>query len=383
MNFKLKDIIPQLITVLAVVLVFGFFTYNAQVNMENRGIDFGYGFLSQESSFDVQFSLIEYDGSHSYFRAYLVGLLNTILVSVIGIIFATILGVIVGIARLSSNYLINKFAAFYVEFFRNIPLLLQLFFWYFAALRTLPLPQDAESIFGVFYLTIKGLYVPAFVWENLNIFFYTLIVALISIIIIRIYAKKIQESQGKQIPVLLISIGLILFLPFLSFLIGGVSLSFEIPKLKQLAATSFVYEGGLSLPPELIALTLALSLYTATFIAECVRAGVQGVGKGQKEAAASIGLTPNQVLKLVVMPQALRIIIPPTTNQYLNLTKNSSLAAAIAYPDIVLVFAGTALMQTGKAIEIVSITMFTYLSLSISISLLMNWYNKKIAIQEK
>ena len=383
MNFKLKDIIPQLITVLAVVLVFGFFTYNAQVNMENRGIDFGYGFLSQESSFDVQFSLIEYDGSHSYFRAYLVGLLNTILVSVIGIIFATILGVIVGIARLSSNYLINKFAAFYVEFFRNIPLLLQLFFWYFAALRTLPLPQDAESIFGVFYLTIKGLYVPAFVWENLNIFFYTLIAALISIIIIRIYAKKIQESQGKQIPVLLISIGLVLFLPFLSFLIGGVSLSFEIPKLKQLAATSFVYEGGLSLPPELIALTLALSLYTATFIAECVRAGVQGVGKGQKEAAASIGLTPNQVLKLVVMPQALRIIIPPTTNQYLNLTKNSSLAAAIAYPDIVLVFAGTALMQTGKAIEIVSITMFTYLSLSISISLLMNWYNKKIAIQEK
>jgi len=382
-NFKLKDIIPQLITVLAVVLVFGFFTYNAQVNMENRGIDFGYGFLSQESSFDVQFSLIEYDGSHSYFRAYLVGLLNTILVSVIGIIFATILGVIVGIARLSSNYLINKFAAFYVEFFRNIPLLLQLFFWYFAALRTLPLPQDAESIFGVFYLTIKGLYVPAFVWENLNIFFYTLIAALISIIVIRIYAKKIQESQGKQIPVLLISIGLVLFLPFLSFLIGGVSLSFEIPKLKQLATTSFVYEGGLSLPPELIALTLALSLYTATFIAECVRAGVQGVGKGQKEAAASIGLTPNQVLKLVVMPQALRIIIPPTTNQYLNLTKNSSLAAAIAYPDIVLVFAGTALMQTGKAIEIVSITMFTYLSLSISISLLMNWYNKKIAIQEK
>ena len=383
MNFKLKDIIPQLITVSAVVLIFGFFTYNAQVNMENRGIDFGYGFLSQESSFDVQFSLIEYDGSHSYFRAYLVGLLNTILVSVIGIIFATILGIIVGIARLSSNYLINKFAAFYVEFFRNIPLLLQLFFWYFAALRTLPLPQDAESIFGVFFLTIKGLYVPAFIWENFSIFFYSLLAAIISIVIIRIYAKKIQVNQGKQIPVLYISIALIFILPLLSFLIGGVSLSFEIPKLKQLATTSFVFDGGLSLPPELIALTLALSLYTATFIAECVRAGVQGVGKGQKEAAASIGLTKNQILKLVVMPQALRIIIPPTTNQYLNLTKNSSLAAAIAYPDIVLVFAGTALMQTGKAIEIVSITMFTYLSLSISISILMNWYNKKIAIKEK
>ena len=174
------------------------------------------------------------------------------------------------------------------------------------------------------------------------------------------------------------------FLPgFISFLIGGVRLSFEVPVLKQLATTSFIYEGGVSLPPELIALALSLSLYTATFIAECVRAGIQGVGKGQKEAAASIGLTPNQVLKLVVMPQALRIIIPPTTNQYLNLTKNSSLAAAIAYPDLVLVFAGTALMQTGKAIEIVSITMFTYLSLSISISILMNWYNKKIAITEK
>ena len=156
MNHRIKSIIPQLLTLLFVVAVIGFFTINAQLNMDERGIDFGYGFLSQESSFDVQFSLIEYDGSHSYFRAYLVGLLNTILVSVIGIIFATILGVIVGIARLSSNYLINKFAAFYVEFFRNIPLLLQLFFWYFAALRTLPLPQDAESIFGVFYLTIKG-----------------------------------------------------------------------------------------------------------------------------------------------------------------------------------------------------------------------------------
>ncbi len=387
MNFKPKDIVPQLITVLAVVLVFGFFTYNAQINMENRGIDFGYGFLSQESSFDVQFSLIEYDGSHSYFRAYLVGLLNTILVSVIGIIIATILGVIVGIARLSPNYLINKFAAFYVEFFRNIPLLLQIFFWYFAALRALPLPQYAESegytLFGVFFLTIKGLYVPAFIWENLDIFFYSIIAAVVAIIVIRIHARKVQENQGKQIPVFLISIGLIFILPLLSFLIGGVKLSFEVPVLKQLATTSFIYEGGVSLPPELIALTLSLSLYTATFIAECVRAGIQGVGKGQKEAAASIGLTPNQVLKLVIMPQALRIIIPPTTNQYLNLTKNSSLAAAIAYPDLVLVFAGTALMQTGKAIEIVSITMFTYLTLSISISILMNWYNKKIAIQEK
>ena len=199
----------------------------------------------------------------------------------------------------------------------------------------------------------------------------------------RLYAKKKQENEGKQTPVLYISAGLLLILPLLSFLIGGSSFSVEIPVLNQLSQNSYNYKGGIGLPPELIALALALSLYTATFIAECVRAGVQGVGKGQKEAAASIGLNPNQVLKLVVMPQALRIIIPPTTNQYLNLTKNSSLAAAIAYPDLVLVFAGTALMQTGRAIEIVSITMLTYLSLSITISIFMNWYNKKIAIKEK
>ncbi len=381
MNFK--KILPQLLTLVVVILVFGFFSYNAQVNMENRGITFGYGFLSQESSFDVQFSLIEYDGSHSYFRAYLVGLLNTILVSVIGIIFATIIGVVVGIARLSNNFLIERTAAIYVEFFRNIPLLLQIFFWYFAALRALPLPEKAEPIFGVFFLTIKGFFVPAFIWNNLDIFIYSVIAAIISIVFIKIYAKKKQENEGIQTPVLSISIGLLIILPLLSFLLGGVNTSIEIPVIEQLSQTSFTYKGGLKLPPELISLALALSLYTATFIAECVRAGVQGVSKGQKEAAASIGLTPNQVLKLVVMPQALRIIIPPTTNQYLNLTKNSSLAAAIAYPDLVLVFAGTALMQTGRAIEIVSITMLTYLTLSITISIFMNWYNKKIAIKEK
>jgi len=383
MNSKVRKIIPQLITLLVVILIFGFFTFNAQINMDNRGIEFGFGFLTQESSFDVQFSLIDYDGSHSYARAYLVGLLNTLLVAFIGIFISTILGVIVGIARLSPNYLIERTAAIYVEFFRNIPLLLQIFFWYFAALRALPLPQDADSIFGVSYLTIKGLYTPSFVWENLNIFFYSLIAAIISIVVIRNYARKLQENIGKQLPVFSISIGLLIILPLLTFLIGGVSLDFEVPVLKQLSTTGFIYEGGLSIPPELIALTLALSLYTATFIAECVRAGIQGISKGQKEAAASIGLTPNQVLKLVIMPQALRIIIPPTTNQYLNLTKNSSLAAAIAYPDLVLVFAGTALMQTGRAIEIVSITMLTYLSISLSISVLMNWYNKKIAIKEK
>ena len=383
MNLRIKSIIPQLLTLLFVVAVIGFFTINAQLNMEERGIDFGYGFLNQESSFDVQFSLIEYDGSHSYAKAYLVGLLNTILVSVLGIIFCTIIGVIVGIARLSPNYLIRNTAAWYVEFFRNVPLLLQIFFWYYAALRALPLPENTEPLFGVTYLTVKGYYIPRLIWENFDILIYSILAAIISIVFIRNYARKLQEEKGQQLPVLLISVGLLLVFPAITFVTGMVQLEVALPVLKQLSKTSFIYAEGLSIPPELLALVLALSLYTATFVAECVRAGIQGISKGQKEAAASVGLTPNQILKLVIMPQALRIIIPPTTNQYLNLTKNSSLAAAIAYPDLVLVFAGTALMQTGKAIEIVGITMLTYLSISLAIAALMNWYNKRIEIKEK
>ncbi len=388
-NFKIdlsnknKNLIPQVLTVLFILLIVIYFTINVQNNMGNRGISFGFGFLSQESSFDITFSLIDYDGSHSYARAFLVGLLNTILVSAIGIFFATILGVTVGIARLSQNYLISKAAEWYVEIFRNIPLILQIFFWYFAALRALPLTVDSINFYDISYLNVKGWYVPKFLWTNFSLFFYSLVIAIISIIFVSKYAKKQRDEFGKQLPTFYISLGLIIGLPLLTFLFGGVSLSFQIPELEQLSTTVYVYKGGVSIIPELISLALALSMYTATFIAENVRAGILGVNKGQKEAAASIGLTKGQILKLVVMPQALRIIIPPTTNQYLNLTKNSSLAAAIAYPDIVLVFAGTALMQTGRAIEIISITMFTYLSLSLSISLFMNWYNKKMAIKEK
>jgi len=379
---KFKKILPQFLTLLFIVLIFGFFTMNAQENMDTRGIEFGFGFLKQEASFDIQFSLIDYDGSRSYGRAYLVGLLNTLLVSFIGIVLCTLLGAVVGVARLSPNYLIRKTASFYIEFFRNIPLLLQIFFWYFAALRALPMPEDAPQILGSSFMTIKGFYTVAPIWNNFDIFFVALIVSLIIIFFFNRFAKKKQEEEGKQYPKFLISLGIFILIPAATFLIG-VDLSWSFPELKQLAKTSFTFEGGVGIPPELIALTLALTLYTATFIAENVRAGIQGVGKGQKEAAASIGLTPNQVLKLVIMPQALRIIIPPTTNQYLNLTKNSSLAAAIAYPDLVLVFAGTAMMQTGRAIEIVGITMATYLTISLTISLFMNWYNNRIAIQEK
>ena len=380
---KNKKLIPQVLTILFILLAVIYFTINAQNNMGNRGISFGFGFLSQESSFDIAFSLIEFDGSHSYARAFLVGLLNTILVSVIGIFFATILGVTVGISRLSQNYLVAKVAEWYVEIFRNIPLILQIFFWYFAALRALPLTVDSINFYDISFLNVKGWYVPRFVWTNFSIFFYSIIAASIAVFFLSKYAKKQREEFGKQIPAFYISCLILIGLPLLTFLVGGVSLSFEIPELNQLSKTIYVYKGGVTIIPELISLALALSMYTATFIAENVRAGILGVSKGQKEAAASIGLTKTQILKLVIMPQALRIIIPPTTNQYLNLTKNSSLAAAIAYPDIVLVFAGTALMQTGRAIEIISITMLTYLSLSLLISVFMNWYNKKMAIKEK
>jgi general L-amino acid transport system permease protein len=378
-----KRLIPQVLTLLSIVMAISYFTFNAQVNMDNRGIAFGFGFLSQEASFDIGFSLIDYDGSHSYARAFLVGLLNTLLVSVIGIFFATLIGVTVGIGRLSSNYLVAKFSEVYVEIFRNIPLLLQLFFWYFAALRALPLPEQAMNFNDISFLTVKGWYVPKFIWTNFSIFIYSVIAAIVAIFYVSKHAKKQREEFGKHISSFYIGIALLFTLPALSFLIGGVTLKFEIPVLKQMSATIFNFRGGVSIIPELMALAMALSMYTATFIAENVRAGILGVGKGQKEAAASIGLNKTQILKLVVLPQALRIIIPPTTNQYLNLTKNSSLAAAIAYPDIVLVFAGTALMQTGRAIEIVSITMGTYLLISLSISSFMNWYNQSVAIKEK
>ena len=240
---RIKYYSPQFICLSLVVLIFLFFTFNAQMNMENRGIDFGFSFLQQEASFDMQFSLMDYDGQDPYWWAYVVALLNTLLVAFLGIIFCTIIGVIVGIARLSPNFLIRNTAAWYVEFFRNIPLLLQIFFWYYAALRALPLPQDASPLFGVTYLTIKGYYMPAFLWNNLNVFVYSVIAAIISIILIRYYAAKLRDTEGKQLPVFYISIVILTVLPALTFLVGGVSLNFEIPVLKQLSATSYIYDG--------------------------------------------------------------------------------------------------------------------------------------------
>ena len=384
MNLKaLKRLAPQLIAVFLIIAVIGYFWNNTRLNMEYLGMEFGYDFLSKAASFDIQFSLIDYDGSSPYFRAYLVGLINTILVSVLGIIFATLIGLFMGISRLSPNYLVSKLAEVYIEVFRNIPLLLQLFFWYFAVLRTLPLPENAISFGQSIFITIKGVYVPKFIWTNFNFFIVSFILAIIVSFFIFSYAKKQRENYGKHFPAFWVSLGTIIVFSGSGFLFGIVNLTFEYPEIYNLTETVFNYRGGVTIIPELLSLLFALSLYTSTFIAENVRAGILGVGKGQKEASSSLGLTPAQTLRLVVLPQALRIIIPPTTNQYLNLTKNSSLAAAIAYPDLVLVFAGTALNQTGRAIEIITITMGTYLTLSILISIFMNWYNKRIEIKEK
>ena len=247
MSNKNKDLIPQVLTVLFIILVVIYFTINAQNNMGTRGISFGFGFLSQESSFDIAFSLIDYDGSYSYARAFLVGLLNTFIVSVIGIIFATILGVTVGISRLSQNYLISKAAEWYVEIFRNIPLILQIFFWYFAALRALPLTIDSINFYDISFLNVKGWYVPRFIWTNFSLFFYSIIAAIILIFFLSKYAKKQRDDFGKQIPTFYISLGILVGLPFLAFLLGGVTLSFKIPELTQLSKTIYVYQGGLPL----------------------------------------------------------------------------------------------------------------------------------------
>lgn len=379
---KVKFLLPQVILIILVLSIIFYFSFNASSNLSARGINTGFGFLGNKASFDIQFSLIEFNSSMTYGRAYLVGLLNTILVSVIGILFATILGFIFGILRLSSNPLASGLATTYIEFFRNVSLLLQLFFWYFTVLRLLPQADNSLVFFDTIYANIKGIYFPEFIWTNLSFLIYGLIFTFISIYFFNAYARRLRENSGKILPQFLISLGILIILPTLVIFMFGVGVEFSHPKLEvKMGIANYI--GGSSIIPEFLALAFALSIYTSTFIAENVRAGILGIDKGQKEAAASIGLTNTQILRLVVIPQALRIIIPPTTNQYLNLTKNSSLAAAIAYPDIVLVFAGTALMQTGRAIEIVTITMLTYLTLSISISIFMNWYNKKVSLTER
>ena len=347
-------------------------------NLEKRGIATGFGFLSQASGFGIIQHLVPYDETYSFGWTFVVGLLNTVLVSCVGVVFATLLGFTVGVARLSSNWLIAKLATVYVETFRNIPLLLQIFFWY-AILRALPSPKLSWSFGDGVFLNIRGLYIPQPIFqEGFSWVILALVLAIAATVLLRRWARKRQEETGQQFMVLPIGSALILGLPVMVFLMAGRPLTWEMPSLH-----GFNYTGGITVIPEFMALLIALSIYTGAFIAEAVRSGILAVNRGQTEAAASLGLHKNKILRLVVIPQAMRVVIPQLTSQYLNLTKNSSLATAIGYPDLVSVFSGTTLNQTGQAIEIVFMTMLVYLLISLTISFFMNWYNKKMMLVER
>ena len=369
----------QIIAVVAVVALGWFLFQNTQANLEKRGIISGFAFLNNSAGFGIAQHLIDYTESDSYGRVFVVGLLNTLLVSFIGIVLASILGFLLGVARLSPNWLISKLATVYIEIFRNIPPLLQILFWYFAVFLALPGPRQSLDMGEIFFLNSRGLYMPApGPSESFGLFAVVVLATIVGVVTLGRWAKKRREATGKIFPLLWISLALIVVIPGLTVLIGGNPLVWSVPEL-----TGFNFRGGWVMIPELMALTLALTIYTAAFIAENVRSGIMAVSHGQTEAARSLGLRPGVTLRLVIIPQALRVIIPPLTSQYLNLAKNSSLAAGIGYPDMVSLFAGTVLNQTGQAIETMAITMSVYLAISISISMLMNWYNKRIALVER
>ncbi len=349
---------------------------NVQSNLERQNINSGFGFLSERSGFGINQTLIDYSEDSSFARVLTVGLLNTLLVSVFGIILATILGFALGVARLSSNWLVNKAAMVYVEIFRNVPLLLQIMFWYFGVLRNLPSPRQAVSLGDAVFLSNRGIVVPALGMTAAAWWYCTALAISAAVYVwLRRRARRSHLADGSVVsiwrPFAMIALASLAF----AAMMGGVPFSFDIPDLK-----GFNFRGGITVIPEFVALLLALSLYTAAFIAEIVRAGIQSVSKGQREAASALGLPDNTALRLVVIPQALRVIIPPLTSQYLNLTKNSSLAVAIAYPDVVSVFAGTTLTQVGQAVEIIFVTMMIYLTLSLLTSFAMNRYNARIAL---
>jgi general L-amino acid transport system permease protein len=381
-NLEFFNLLPQLVLIFILIFLIYSFIINTEINLKSRNLNFGFDFLNTNTGFDVQFSLISYDGSSSFLRVYFVGLLNTLLVAIFGIFFATILGFVIGVSRLSSNWIINKLSLVYVEIFRNVPLILQILLFYFVVIRSFPNPEKSFIILNFFIVNLQGIYIPKFLFINFSYILFALLISLIGIIILKHYANKIFYDKGKIIPVIKISLFFTSVILILFSLIGQVSFTIEFPKIvKNFGIINYV--GGVKLVPEFIALLFSLSLYTSAFIAENVRAGILSINKGQKEASRSLGLNDSQTLKLIIIPQALRVIIPPTTNQYLNLTKNSSLATTIGYPDLAAVFAGTALSQTGKAIEIIFIVMMTYLTISLLISFILNLYNKKIAIIER
>ena len=376
---KVRGIIFQAVAVACVAWMLFYFISNALHNMETRGIATGFAFLDNRASFGIAQTLISYSEDDTYGRAFIIGLLNTLLVSAIGIVFATALGFVVGIARLSKNWLLSRAAAVYIETFRNIPLLLQIFFWYFCVLRNLPAPRQSMSLGDAFFLNVRGLSIPAPVIESgFSFVVGAFIVAIIAIVVLRKWAKKRQYLTGQIFPVFYSGLGLLIGLPLLTFLFSGMPLHWELPELK-----GFNFRGGFTIIPELFSLAVALTIFTAASIAEIVRSGIMSVSKGQVEAASALGLRGGLTLRFVIIHQAMRVIIPPLTSQFLNLVKNSSLATAVGYPDLVSVFMGSTLNQTGQAVEIIAMTMAVYLTISLITSALMNMYNAKNALVER
>ena len=352
---------------------------NVRANLAAQRITSGFGFLGNTAGFDVSQNLIPYTGSDSYTRVFFVGLLNTLLVAVIGIFFATVIGFAVALGRLSPNWLLSRIAGGYVELIRNLPLLFQILFWYLAVLGALPNPRQSISLFGSVFLSNRGLIIPKPIAQpGLDAVAIAFAIAVAASLLLHAYARRQLFQSGRLLTIWPYVVGMLIGLPLLASLVFGAPVSFEFPELK-----GFNFSGGSRVIPEFVALTLALSTYTASFIAEIVRAGIQSVHKGQMEAGASLGLQRGATLRLIVVPQALRVILPPLTNQYLNLIKNSSLAVAIGYPDLVQVFTGSVLNITGQAVEVVAVTMAVYLAISLFTSLLMNLYGRTVAVAER
>ena len=382
-NPALRSIVYQVVTLVVIVAAVWYAWNNVVQNLARANMTAGFGFLNSRAGFDLAQTLIAYSSDSTYFRALQVGLINTLVVAAAGIVTATIVGLLVGIGRLSHNWLIARLCTIYVEIFRNIPPLLVIFFWYLGVLALLP---SIRTIFqhvkddpnAVFFISNRGIYMPAPIFgEGFGVVLAAFVIGIIAAIGFTIWANARQRATGKRPPVLWVNLGLILLFPLIVFVAVGspLSLDYAVPG-------SFNMKGGMVIGPEFLALYLALSLYTASFIAEIVRAGIRGVSKGQSEASYALGLRPGQATRLVVLPQALRIIIPPLTSQYLNLIKNSSLAVAVGYADLVAV-GGTILNQSGKSIEIISIWMLIYVSISLITSLFMNWFNAKMALVER
>jgi general L-amino acid transport system permease protein len=379
-NPEVRGIFYQVLLVAVLAFLIYSAAINAIDNLRAAKIASGFGFLEQAAGFDVNQKLVPFSSSTStYAEAFLVGLLNTLLVAGLGIVFATILGFAIGIARLSRNWVVSRLAAIYVEAIRNVPLLLQLFIWYNAVLKPLPGPRQSLDFGAGIYLNNRGLYIPEPVFgSTFGWVWISLAVGIVIAFVFWRWARRQQMATGRQYPVIWTALALVIGLPIIVFLLLGDPLTFDYPLLR-----GFNLAGGIQVFPEFVALLVGLTTYTAAFIAETVRAGILAVSRGQTEAAHALGLHNSTTLRLVILPQAMRVIIPPLTNQYLNLTKNSSLAVAIGYPDLVQVFMGTVLNQTGQAVEVIAITMAVYLAISLATSFVMNIYNRRMAIVER